>query len=96
MDKEEYKDKRRIINHERDKKLSEIAREYALSNNTVSNGDIVTCCNDLKIIVDRIQHTKGTDACLPECAYSGFVLTKAGKPRKDKMRSKVYQNDLKK
>lgn len=68
-----------------------LMRDFALSNNTVKVGDVVSdgCfkvkVEKIKIYLDPIQ---------PSCIYCGELLTVKGKSRKIKKEGVVYQTGM--
>jgi hypothetical protein len=87
---QEYISRKNILIKEHDKKMKELNKEYALSNNTVKIGDIVT---------DHIGSVKVEKILLwgsiePSCVYRGIEYTKAGKPYKKGSERDVFQINL--
>jgi len=93
MNREEYSIKRNILKTEYDKKVRELNKEYALSNNKISIGDIITDhIGSIKVEAICITTPFGRDN--PCCLYSGTEYTKSGKPFKNGSKRKVYQFNL--
>lgn len=95
MTQQQYEDKLNELTNcfEIDKKR--LYKEYALSNNTVKEGDIIEDFTGMRIKVDRISVYVSFG--LPQCVYAGFLLTKKGEISKLKdNRSSIYQENLKK
>lgn len=90
MDVEEYREKVKAIEEQADRAKRQVAREFALSNNTVRFGDMVEDHNG-RIKVESIKTVHGD---LPKCAYEGPEYTKTGTPFKNGRRRVIYQNNL--
>ena len=76
------------------REVKRIQREYALSNNTIVKGDILT--DHYKTIkVEKITVAVGLSGN-PECIYSGQRLTKQLIPFKSKEVGVVHQSNIKK
>lgn len=92
MTLEEYKEIRNANIKEHEKQLKALAKEYAMSNNTVKIGDIVS--NGLcKIKVERIDCSIGLRGN-PMCIYSWPRLTKNLVPYKNGDTESIWQNYL--
>lgn len=79
MDKKEYEDRLSALKVEFSAKQKELAKEFALSNNPVKIGDIIT--DHYKTIrVERFSWGFGFKQ--PCVYYSGTRLTKKGEPAK--------------
>lgn len=89
---EEYEAKKKEILEEADRRIAEIGVEFALSNNPVSIGDVITD-HYQAIKVDKI-HVVGRLTFLPSCVYSGTLISKTGKPFKNGKKSCVHQSNL--
>lgn len=86
----EYEKELKKLNEKHDNELKELAIKFALSNNNVSIGDIVTDhIGSIKVDIIRF-HLAET----PSCVYCGIQHTKTGKPFKNKERRRVYQTNL--
>ena len=72
----------------------DLNKKYAMSHNFISKGMTVTD-HIGTIKVDIIGSTIGSMSDMPQCVYGGPEYTKAGKPRKDGNRRRVYQNNIK-
>jgi hypothetical protein len=92
MNIDEYKEKLAVIDKEHEARQFELAKEYALSNNSISAGDVIT---------DHIGSIKVSSIALymshrsrPMCSYYGVQTTKKGKEYKSGAKRKVYQSNL--
>jgi hypothetical protein len=92
MNINEYKEMKKQIEKEAEKKLLSLAKEYAFSNSTVRIGDIVEDHSD-RIKVDKINF--GISDRIPVCVYHGVRLTKKGEPCKRDPRTAVWQSNVK-
>lgn len=93
MNIEEYKTLLKELETKHKADCFKLAKEYAMSNNSVSIGDMVTNgCDAIKVEVITVYRSLG----LPSCAYSGPKFTKAGIPFKNGDQATVYQTNLKK
>jgi len=90
MDIEKYKKTIAQIDSDAEGKKRAVSREYAMSNNPVKVGDVVSD-HSQKIRVERIgvYHSD-----VPMCLYKGQLLTKAGKPFKNGNSGTVYQRNM--
>lgn len=94
MDYQEYTDQYRLIIEEADLKKAALAKEYALSKNTVKEGDIIED-HIGKILVDEIKFSRGSfPVSGPICVYYGTELKKDGTPKKKMQRRSVWQTNL--
>lgn len=94
MSKEEYDLKVRLLEKElKDKKL-ELAKEYALANNPIKVGDIITD-HYHTIKVERIGTAIVIGSPYPACVYSGVQLKKDGTPRVNQDDTRMYQDNIK-
>lgn len=93
MTYDEYKKELKELEETYQKKKKQLAFKYAMSNNSVKRGDIVTD-HIGDVIVDKIN-VGGHSWQAIECVYEGFELTKQGKPFKNKRRRIVWQSNLK-
>jgi len=93
MTYEEYQAAVKALEKEFDAKKFALAKEYAMSNNTVNIGDIIndhsTC-----IIVDEIG-VLGRFSGKPQCVYHGHRLTKKLVRFKTGERDTIFQSNLK-
>jgi len=94
MTHDEYKEKLKQLEEAYQKEKKQLAVKYAMSNNTVKIGDVITD-HIGSIIVDKIN-VGGYSWRGVECVYEGFELTKRGRPFKNKRRRVVWQSNLKK
>ena len=96
MDKLEYEDKLKEIERRFDDEKSELAKEYAFSNNPYKKGDkIKDSIGYIEILL--IQFTRGANGYfskLPECCYTGVELKKDLTPTKKGDRRKIYQSSI--
>jgi len=80
--KEEYTEKLTGLHEKHRQENLKLDRDYALANNTVQVGDIITD-HIGSIRVEQIKFTVGLSfRDFPCCVYFGIVLTKSGKPNK--------------
>lgn len=90
MEINEFISQKNDLRIEHDKKVQALSKEYALSNNTVKVGDMVTD-HIGAVKVEKIL-IRVTDE--PSCVYSGTEYTKAGKPTKRGTKRLAYQINL--
>ena len=95
MNKDDYLKKNSNLIKEHKEKLLVLARQYALSNNPVSVGDIVTDHYHV-IRVENIGIIVNSYNNLPMCCYYGILQKKSGGDFKNKERGTVTQSNLKK
>jgi hypothetical protein len=93
MNKSEYDIKRRQLTEDFEAAKNALAKEFALSNNTVKAGDIVTD-HIGSIRVEKIKWTKGYGSDYPGCVYFGTELKKDLTPTKKGEKRDVYQYNL--
>ena len=67
-----------------------LKREYALSNNTVKIGDIISD-HMVTIVVESIDDYLSD---IPQCVYTGIRLTKQGVPTKKIEVRQIYQQNI--
>lgn len=93
MTLEEYKQRLSVLKQEAEKARLVLAKEYALSNNKVKIGDIITD-HIGSIIVKKIfiEHALLTG---PSCFYEGIELLKTGLPNKKNKLRAVWQSNIK-
>ena len=91
MTLDEYHKAAEALRQEYSANVTKLAKEYALSNNTVKIGDIVTG-NTGSIVVNKIN----ISICrsIPQCIYRGVRLTKKGTPFKSGEESVIYQSNV--
>jgi hypothetical protein len=99
MNLDEFRKKAKEIRDEAEREVKKLGKDLAFNNASAKIGDIVTAKygNKVSIIVDDIKFTMKSYLAReesPECVYFGYVLTKAGKPRKDGERGRIYESDL--
>jgi hypothetical protein len=92
MDIEEYKKIIAEIDNKARQDKFAVAREYALANNTVKVGDVISD-HKSTILVDNIIITASVSS-KPMCVYDGIKLKKDGTPVKSGERDTVYQSNL--
>lgn len=95
MDFKELKEKRRELYEKYEKENQELDKQYALENNPVKIGDIVT--DHYHTI--KVESMMQTTSCeVPQMKYYGTELKKDGKPKKVQPRTKepVFQRNIKK
>jgi hypothetical protein len=97
MNKEEYNEKVTHIQNERDNKIAAVMKEFALSNNKYSDGDIFTDhLGSIRIeqikVEGSIFNPKGN---IPYCVYFGAELKRDGSPKTKGQQRWAYQfNDI--
>jgi len=94
MDIKEYKERVKHMEAMHKKELQAFASEYAMSNNIVKDGDIVSN-GKMTVLVDRISLGYFFGEHTPQCIYTGPELTKKGTPYKNGQREAIYQLRLK-
>jgi hypothetical protein len=94
MSKEEYAKAIEEETKAHENRLKLIQKEYAFSNNTVKEGDIVEDRNG-KIKVEKIFYSSGYLRGFPCCVYRGVELKKDGTPTKKGDKRDVWQTNLK-
>lgn len=96
MEAQELKEKLKLAYEEHNKARFAIFKEYALSHNKVSVGDIVFD-GDKMVKVEKIKINVQYDKS--ECVYCGYELNKNFSIKKkrgsDKIESAIYQGSLK-
>ena len=98
MELNDFRLKAQEIRSLAEKEVRKLGKEFAFSKATAKHGDVIKCkygnrviiVDDIKFSMRNYMATEET----PECVYFGFVLTKAGKPRKDGERSRIYESDI--
>lgn len=90
MDLNEYKEKLEAIRKEADAKSFALAKEYALSHNTVKTGDIVKD-HIGNVLVESIKIHLSSP---PSCVYFGPTLTVKLAPTKNGKKREAYQMNL--
>ena len=96
MDKTEFKKQKQILMDIWDKGFRELKEKYALANNNVKIGDIISD-GTISIKVEKIQVVQSSFANeYPECRYSGKKVKKDGVFFKDGSNDSIYQANLKK
>lgn len=94
MDEEQYGKELLEIRRRAAAEVAELNRRYAMANNNVAVGDIVTdhigC-----VLVEEVQTAVGFGKKLPECYYYGPELRKKDKqPKKSGGKRSVAQSNL--
>ena len=92
MDIEEYKNRKSVIDHDYNKSLRALDREFAFSNSVVRVGDIVTD-HIGSVIVSDIKLSRGLGSN-PACVYYGVELTKKMQAKKSGAVRGVWQENL--
>lgn len=96
MDKIEFKKQKQILMDIWDKGFRELKEKYALTNNNVKIGDIISD-STISIKVEKIQVVQSSFGNeYPECRYPGKKVTKKGDFFKDGSNDFIYQSNLKK
>ncbi|HWY36545.1 MAG TPA: hypothetical protein VNX68_18020 [Nitrosopumilaceae archaeon] len=92
MTPEEYKNRLKAIDEERDVKKRQLVKECALSNNTVKIDDIVTDhIGSVKVESIKFDYNHGGIPC---CIYYGIELKKDLTPTKKGEKRGVWQNNI--
>lgn len=93
---EDYELRFKEINERFEKEKQELAKEYAFSNSTYKEGDIVTdSVGSIKI--ELIQYTRGGSdfsGKYPQCVFTGLELKKDLTPTKKGEKRKIYQSSI--
>ena len=92
MNAKELKERIAAIEAEARERKAELCRAYAYAHNAVKVGDKITDKRGLSIIVEKMGCYIGFG--VPEMQYFGPELKKDGTPRKDGMKSTVFQSCL--
>ena len=91
MSKEEYKSLIENANKERSEKIKSINKQFALDNNTVKIGDIITD-GYITLKVEKITTFKSAYDEFPSCMYEGVKLKKDGTPYKNQEGNTIFQS----
>lgn len=94
MNKTEYLREIEKINKKAEREIEQIHIKYALANNTIKIGDLITDRNNT-IKVEKINAIIPFLRNLPECIYYGRKYTKKGLPTKKEGFDKIYQYNVK-
>lgn len=95
MDKTEFKKQKQILKDICDKGFRELKEKYALANNNVKIGDIISD-GTISIKVEKIQVVQSSFGNeYPECRYSGKKVKKDGSFFKDGSNDSIYQSNMK-
>ena len=94
MNEPEYEKAIELQEEANRKKVSMINRTFAMSNNSVTVGDIVEDRREKLRVVSITFTGPSIYGPLPCCIYHGPRLTKKGEARKDGDRFHVYQVNL--
>jgi len=90
MNFDEYREKLESFEVELENKKQKLAIEYALTNNPVKVGDIVTDhCHTIKVEKIQIHFLKK-----PQCVYLGSELNKTGSIKKNPNNNTLFQCNL--
>lgn len=74
-----------------DDKIRAIQHQYAIENNPINIGDIITDhIGSIKVETIRVCH----NTKYPTCIYNGFVVTKNGSISKRQTKRDVYQINI--
>ena len=92
MTKEEYNLELAAMRKRHIEEISAMYLNYALANSKVELANIIES-EGIRIQVDSIGYYMSVFNQYPICRYSGFMITKEGKARKDLRRETIYQND---
>lgn len=91
MNIDELQEKIASVVAEGERQKRSLKREYALANNPVQAGDIITDhCQTIKVETTRVRL-----ADIPECVYEGPRLKRNHQPFKNGGRATVYQQNIK-
>lgn len=91
MTKEEYDKEIERIESERRREIKDLELRYALENNSVDYGDIVTDSGSgVSVLVQNII-VRPTSTGYPCCVYGGKRMTKKLTPFKNDKKAWVYQ-----
>lgn len=93
MTKEQYDNDLKVLFSEYERAKIELAKKFALENNSIKEGDIVTD-HVGSIKVEKIQVTLGSFDDPPSCVYFGIELKKDLTPTKKATKRDVYQSNL--
>lgn len=104
MNRKEYINRLKELLKKNEKEVSDFKITWALSNNSVRCGDIITN-GAIRILVDSIRVEKDDSIYssvevdyfyihIPECIYSGVLCSKDGKKYKNGRRGKIYQSEI--
>lgn len=93
MNIEEYKNRKSVIDHDYNKRLSALDREFAFSNSVAKVGDIVTD-HIGSVLVSHIKFSTSAYGGNPTCVYFGIELTKKMQPKKYGAVRGVWQENL--
>ena len=95
MTEEEYYKKIKALKDDFDREMSIVRNDYAMSNNTVQIGDIISDYVNI-IRVNKIRTYNSDNSTPPKCIYSGDKITKKGTVSKTQPTAIIYQGNLKK
>lgn len=96
MDKTEFQKQKQLLKDAYDKGFRELKEKYALTNNNIKIGDIISDTT-ISIKVEKIQVIQSSFGNeYPECRYSGKKVKKDGSFFKDGSSDSIYQSNLKK
>lgn len=93
MTAEEYNQTIKDIEKTAEEAKKKVVIHYALSNNSVKEGDIVTD-HKCTIRVDKVSVSRGRSYELPQCVYDGVILKKDGSDNVKGKRDTVYQSNM--
>ena len=89
MEDKVYRALRARVQEQYDTSLTQLSKQYALSNTLYKVGDIIKDnIRSIEILRLRYSVPQNPDK-LPECHYKGFELTRKGVRRKDKSQSTI-------
>lgn len=94
MTSDELKARIRNIEYENRNKIKAAYTEYAMANNSVKIGDIITD-HQYSLKVDSIRVTKSLMSDQSECIYQGYRLKKNGEMFKSREYTEIYQSNMK-
>lgn len=94
MKETEFKHKLKEIRESHVREIKLLEREFAFSNQSHNINDTISNDRETTIVIDTVKYGTKFGGKFPECAYQGYVLTKKGKPRKDKQRDTIFQSEI--
>jgi len=93
MTKEEYLNNLETLSKMHSHSIERLAKKYALSNNDISVGDVIT--DQLgSIRVKEVSTSTSFTRDLPECIYRGEKCTKKGKPTRGDSNRWLWQSNI--
>lgn len=90
---ENYQKEVKKIEDEKELKIRELMREFAIANNPYKKGDIITD-HIGSIIMESFKIYRPSYNSLPSCVYYGIELKKDGTPRVRQEKRPLYQINI--